>query len=123
MTGRKPLIGIWWDNGRKTIALSHEVDINSSGGDLVDSDLSHSESWLKICHAFGMTDDDEYFIVPRGRVLYQSIDGRGLIYHGRGTSQRRLKAVAKVFRLTSWISRLDDHYAVGRDAYRIFEDS
>ena len=39
MTGRKPLIGIWWDNGRKTVALPHEVDVNSSGGDLVDSDL------------------------------------------------------------------------------------
>lgn len=122
MTRHKPLIGIWWDDGRAIAALSHEIDIDSTGNELVDSNLSHSESWSRICHVLGMTEDDEYFIVPRGRVLYRSMNGRGLIYHGRGTSQRRLQEVAKAFRLTAWDSCLDDHYAVDEDAYRVFED-
>lgn len=116
-----PQIGIWWDNGEKTVALTHDASVNSTGSRLIDSNLSHAESWPSVCHQLGMTANDEYFIIPRGRVLYRPFDGHGLIYHGRGTSPRRLKAIAETFNLAAWESRPDDHYAVGEDTDLIFE--
>jgi hypothetical protein len=117
---RNPLIGIWWDNGLQTVAITHPVDQNSTGRMLVDSNHSHSESWPEVCRRLGHSPDVEYFMVPRGRVLFHSATGRGLIYHGQATTPERLAAVARVFHLTSWSSQLDDHYATGDDLDQIF---
>ena len=117
-----PLIGIWWDNGERIVAISHHVDVNSTGSDLIDSNLEHWSSWPHAYKELGASKADEYFSVPRGRVLHRMVYRRGLIYHGPDTSGPRLERIAEAFGLTDWDSQIDDHYALGSDADSLFYD-
>ena len=47
----------------------------------------------------GRTIADEYFCVPRGRVLWDATNQRGIILHGPATSVERLKLIAQRFNL------------------------
>ncbi len=117
-----PLIGIWWDDGSRRVVLAHPITENATGDTLVDSDLQHVEEWSKVRKQFGRAAREEYFSVPRGRVIYDRRKKRGIIYHGPSTSPERLQEIAEEFQLREWVSRLDEHYYMDADADWLFEE-
>jgi hypothetical protein len=118
----QPTIGIWWDDGRTIAALAHAPTENASKGPLIDSDLNHFEEWPKVAARFALTPQDEYYDVPRGRVLLRQKTGEGLIYHGNATSKARLRKIAATFQLSTWKARRNEHYDMGPEADALFED-
>lgn len=115
-------VGIWWDDGTGQAVLAHSPTENATGDLLVDSNLKHVSEWPRVCKQFGKSAGDEYFSIPRGRVVYDRQHDRGIIYHGPATSPDRLQLIAEEFHLEDWISRLDEHYFTGADADRLFEE-
>ena len=110
-----PLVGIWWDavgwqGGSDLVVLAHPIAATSSGTRFIDSDLNHFEEWDRIASRLNRSSEEEYFVVPRGRVLYRKTNRVGLIYHGTATSETRLKTIAAAFGYVQWENRLDDHY-------------
>jgi hypothetical protein len=118
----QPLVGIWWDDGKILVALTHPITENSSRGPLIDSNLNHWEAWPEVAAMLGLTGDDEYYDVPRGRVLVRQQTGAGLIYHGTSTPPGRLRKIAARFRLSEWTAKLDDHYQLDPDLDAMFGD-
>lgn len=104
-----PLIGIWWDDGRKIVAITEAPPASASHIPLINSELHHSDAWEQVAVQFGLSANDDYREIPRGRVL-QCWAGEGLILHGNGTSDSRRGAIAARFRLTSWTARRMRHY-------------
>ncbi len=92
MRNSERLIGIWWDNGEAIVAIKHPVDVNLTGTELVDSNHSHADEWINACQQLKLSPEIEYFVIPRGRVLYRPQDDCGLIYltnstgHGQTTA-------------------------------------
>ena len=117
-----PRIGIWWDDGTTLVALTHDPTSNASNGLLIDSELNHFEEWDRIAAKFGLTANDEYFEVPRGRVLLDRKTGAGVIYHGTATDSSRLRVIAARFRLTAWTAQRNEHYDMGPEADALFAD-
>lgn len=117
-----PLIGIWWDDGQKLVAFTHSAERNSSSGPLIDSELNHFEQWDQAAPQFALTPQDEYFDVPRGRVLLKHQTGEGLIYHGNGTNGSRLRKIAARFKLSAWSAQRNEHYDMGPEADALFDD-
>lgn len=112
----RSLIGIWWDDGQTLVALTHSSSENASVGTLIDSELNHFEEWERIASQFGLSVEDEYFEVPRGRVLLRPRTGEGVIYHGNATTPSRLRKIAARYKLTKWTAQRNEHYDVGPDA-------
>lgn len=61
---------------------------------------------------FRLTDFEEYFSIPLGRVLWSPAKPISIIYHGNTTTNERLKEIASVFQLGQWESRIDIHYMI-----------
>ncbi|MEZ5941152.1 MAG: hypothetical protein R3C18_07160 [Planctomycetaceae bacterium] len=116
------LIGIWWDDGHEFVALAHGPNENSSGKVLIDSNLNHADEWLHVAGQFGRSASSEYFQIPRGRVLFNNLRQESVILHGTATKLARLNVIAKRFQLQNWTCRIDDHYQVGVDADRLFDE-
>jgi hypothetical protein len=115
-------IGIWWDDGQTLAAITHSPAENSSRqAGFIDSNLNHVDEWPGVAQKFGKTARDEYFIVPRGRVILHGRTGRGVIYHGTGTSAERLKPIAAAFNLANWKAVVDLHYETGAALDDIWE--
>jgi hypothetical protein len=117
-----PKIGIWWDDGKRLVVLSHLPGSESHDGRHVDSDLNHFEEWDKVAKKFGKSSRDEYFCIPRGRVILDTKRNRSVIYHGSSTNKARLVKIAEEFRLENWIAAVDDHYEMGDGVDALFDD-
>jgi hypothetical protein len=118
-----PLTGIWWDNGVKIVVVAHPFAQNShQTGSLIDSNLTHAVVWPSVAAELGRNAEDEYFVIPRGRVLVDLRLRIGIIVHGPATNRSRLRQIARRFRLISWKAEIDDHYCIGADADRLFMD-
>ncbi len=117
-----PQIGIWWDDGKIIVALAHSPTENASSGPLIDSELNHFEQWPEVAARFRLTEDDEYFSVPRGRVLLRRKAGEGIIYHGNATNLTRLRKIAAAFGLTKWTAQRNEHYDMGPEADALFDE-
>lgn len=118
----KPQIGIWWDDGKKIVAFPQEPGRASQITGLCDSDDSHNELWPEVAMRYNADEDDEYFSIPRGRVLWNPVKLQSIIYHGNATNAERLQEIAKVFNLTDWTARADIHYMMGNAADHAFDD-
>jgi hypothetical protein len=117
-----PLLGIWWDSSQQIVIVAHGPDKQTAvQAGMLDSELTHAEEWPKIAKKLGRSSADDYFIVPRGRVLHELKTGRAVIYHGNATSTARLVEIAEAFQLTNWVGRLDDHYSTGESIDALFE--
>lgn len=117
------LIGIWWDDGKQIVALTHPpVTSDSTVDTLIDSDLEHWREWPDVALRLARSANDEYFCVPRGRVLLRSKSGQGMIYHGSATTRARLELIAAEFNLKNWKAAIDLHYEVGDAADALFDD-
>ena len=118
-----PRVGIWWDNGKIIAAIAHPPTENTTRtGTRLDSNLSHADEWTKVARKLGRTTEDEYFSVPRGRVLLEVDSQTGVILHGPATKPQRLALIAKRFALVKWRAELDQHYFTGDEADRLFEE-
>ncbi|BBO31095.1 hypothetical protein [Lacipirellula parvula] len=118
-----PLIGIWWDDGDRIAALSHLPVVSGPiAGGFIDSHLEHWREWPNVAPQFGRSANDEFFHVPRGRVLMRRQTGQGMIYHGSATTQARLALIAAEFKLENWKAAVDLHYEVGDAADALFDD-
>lgn len=117
-----PLIGIWWDDTKKLVVAAHAPTTKSAGEDWYDSTKSHDSEWKRVAHRFGKSSDDDYFVIPRGRVLLSRDKKLGRILHGNGTDASRLQVIARRFQLDHWEAVLDDHYLVGKEADALFDD-
>jgi hypothetical protein len=118
-----PEVGIWWDDGEQIVAVTHSPakDASMAAG-LIDSHLEHWREWPNVALRLARSADDEYFCVPRGRVLLRRDTGQGMIYHGSATSPARLELIASEFKLTNWKSAVDLHYEFGDAADALFDD-
>ena len=117
-------VGIWWDNGTDIVALSHAPDESVTHiGDRIDSNLAHVDEWPNVAVKLGHKEVDEYFCVPRGRVLWDTRKRRGIILHGPATSHERLELIAQRFTLgEGWRAETDCHYYTDADADRLFDE-
>ncbi len=117
-----PQIGIWWDNGSKIVAFSHLPAEPDRSTGLCDSDDAHNDLWPDAAMRFGLTEFEEYFSVPRGRVLWSPAKQTSIIYHGNATGPERLEKIAKEFSLGNWELRTDIHYMMGDSIDYLFDD-
>jgi hypothetical protein len=117
-------VGIWWNNGSTIVALTHALNETVTRiGNRIDSDLAHVDEWPRVAKKLGRTIADEYFCVPRGRVVFDVKSRRGIILHGPATSPERLELIAQRFGLgENWKAEQDTHYFTGDDADRLFDD-
>lgn len=117
-----PSVGIWWDTGKIIAAIAHPPTENATrAGTRVDSNLSHADEWTNAARKLART-EDEYFSVPRGRVLLDVDSLTGIIVHGPATKPNRLALIARRFGLGRWRAELDQHYFTGEDADGLFEE-
>lgn len=84
---------------------------------LIDSTFEHWRAWNSVCKHFKRGSDEEYFVVPRGRVLLRRQDGAGVIYHGDATSNAMLKRIAKLFELATYTTVVNGHYLMDAEEY------
>lgn len=117
-----PHIGIWWENGKTVVAILQSADMVRSELKFLDSELEHWREWPQICRHFGRQQTDDYFEVPRGRVLVRRREGHGILLHGNATSNATLKRIAKIFQIDEWTGQLDEHYLTGPESDRLFDD-
>jgi hypothetical protein len=118
-----PRVGIWWDTGKLIATIAHPATENTTRtGSRLDSNLSHADEWGQVARKLGRTTEDEYFSVPRGRVLLEVDSLTGVIVHGPATKPNRLALIARRFGLAKWRAELDAHYFTGEDADRLFEE-
>lgn len=118
-----PRVGIWWDTGEIIAAIAHPPTENTArAGTRLDSNLSYADEWAQVARQLGWTTDDEYFLVPRGRVLLEIGGLTGIILHGPATKPNRLALIARRFGLGAWRAEVDAHYFTGEDADRLFEE-
>ncbi len=118
-----PLIGIWWDDGGTIADFSHPYSVNSSNvAGRVDSNFAHVDLWRDAALRMKIDHRNEYFSVPRGRVLFDRRTRTGIVLHGNATNAERQKKIAELFRLTKWRAETDLHYSMGAEADRLFED-
>lgn len=115
-------IGIWWDDGTRIVLFKQSPRKPDKYTGLCDSDDNHNDLWPEVAMQLGVGPDDEYFSVPRGRVLWDPKTKISVIYHGNATSAERLEKIAEEFGLTNWISRRDIHYSMGSEADGLFFD-
>jgi len=118
----QPLIGIWWDDGRKLVAFTEPPGAPDPYTQACDSELNHIDKWSVVAEQFGRTQKNEYFSVPRGRVLWFPRKQRAIILHGNGTSSERLEVIARHFQLRNWKAETDVHYLTGTEADALFDD-
>jgi len=119
-----PRIGIWWIGGETVAVLSHPYTQNATRiAGRLDSNLAHVDEWPRVAARFGCTADDEYFAIPRGRVLWDAKQQCGIIIHGPSINRQCLEVIASRFYLgKKWKAEEDLHYATGADADRLFDD-
>jgi len=106
----KPITGIWWDDGTKIVAFRSETSHACQISGLCDSENSHNDLWPEAAMRYDAGEDDEYFSIPRGRVLWNPVKLQSIIYHGNGTSAVRLEKIAAIFKLSDWTTHSDIHY-------------
>jgi hypothetical protein len=117
---RQPLSGIWWCTADILVAVLDPLAIPSVAP-RIDSDLAHADVWPMVAKHFGRSPASEYFDTPRGRVQLVGLAGPSVVLGGRTTSEVQARAIAEAFGLAEWRVELDDHYATGSDADKLFD--
>jgi hypothetical protein len=120
--GKGPHVGIWWAEGKRIAAMLQAGAKVRTREPLVDSDLDHWRQWPAVAGHFVRSKSDNYFDVPRGRVLLNRATGSGVIYHGNETEQDALQEIAKLYELPQWDSHVDEHYLMGAEIDDLFDD-
>jgi hypothetical protein len=119
--GLGPYVGIWWAKDRRIAAMLQVAAEIRASSPLVDCDLEHLKAWSAVAAHFGRREADNYFDVPRGRVLWSRETDCGIIYHGNETQPATLKRIAKLYGLIKWNGHIDEHYLMGDEADALFD--
>ena len=106
-------VGIWWQNDQQLVAFRQPVTEIATTGHLVDSDLTHDSAWETARWELLPPPTVEYFQIPRGRILWDTVHRSGIVYHGNSTSEAVFKELARLYGLPRWEARLDEHYLTG----------
>ncbi len=117
-----PAPGIWWAVDANVVALLQLPQRSERSGPFLDSTLAHVDEWPEVANLFGRSRDSRYFDVPRGRVLLKGRTDCAVIYHGNETTAATLRQIAHAFNLNEWNAAIDEHYLMGVEADRLFED-
>ena len=116
ITGTRALgfhVGIWWHDAERLVAFLQSIAEIKAVGHLIDSGLSHDAVWETARHELTDHEDAEYFEIPRGRIVWDTVHCSGILYHGNATPTDVLEDLARLFRLPRWETRLDEHYLTG----------
>lgn len=106
-------VGIWWHDAQRLFAFLQSIAQIKEPGNLIDSELSHDSCWDIVRKDFSCRNETEYYEIPRGRIVWDTIHRSRIVYHGNSTSEDHLEELARIFRLPRWVPRLDDHYLTG----------
>ncbi len=113
-----PSVGIFWLYGECVIfAERTPVAEGQPYGDAVSGWRDHAEYWEEL-RSSGSLDvlpeplREEYFSIPRGRVVYHRGDGTFHVYHGNNVTDEDLARVAAYFGLPAkqTVFEQDLHY-------------
>ena len=106
-------VGIWWHDDERLVAFLQSISEIKAVGHLIDSDLSHDSVWETARHELTGHENAEYFDIPRGRIVWDTVHCSGILYHGNATPNEVFEELARLFRLPRWEARLDEHYLTG----------
>ena len=106
-------VGIWWHDAERLVAFLQSITEIKAVGHLIDSDISHDSTWETARHELVCPKEAEYFDVPRGRIVWDTVRQSGILYHGNATPTGVFEELARHFRLPRWEARLDEHYLTG----------
>ena len=106
-------VGIWWHDDERLVAFLQSISEIKAVGHLIDSDLAHDAVWEIARHELTGHENAEYFDIPRGRIVWDTVHCSGILYHGNATPTEVFEELARLFRLPRWEARLDEHYLTG----------
>lgn len=106
-------VGIWWHDDELLVAFLQSISEIKAEGHLIDSDLSHDSVWETARHELTGHENAEYFDIPRGRIVWDTVRCSGILYHGNATPTNVFEQLARLFRVPRWEARLDEHYLTG----------
>lgn len=112
-----PQVGIFWIyKSRIFHAETVAVEDGTRYGDAIGGNADHADTWekLRTCGKLSKLPEnlsDEYFSIPRGRVVFHTDTGRYTILHGSLTA-RQIETVRKYFCLPEDLcdAETDLHY-------------
>ena len=113
-----PQDGIFWLY-RHEIIFAHKVPLSCGlkYGDAITGTKDHADYWEELREIGKLTQlptelQDEYFSIPRGRVVYHSDTDRFFIYHGNNVTKNDLAKICRDFNLpkAKTICEKDLHY-------------
>lgn len=116
---KNPSVGIWWFyDGQLLFADSVELKDGQTYGDCIIGPSDHADYWDKLAvyekmHVLPPELREEYFLVPRGRVVYHKDSNRFTILHG-GLKKAELNKIRKFFCLPKSQTDFDTdfHYQI-----------
>jgi len=115
-------VGIWWHSSEQLLLILQPTKELTENEGVIDSDLWHSEEWGLALSILNADPAQQYFEIPRGRVVYDVLGSRGVIYHGNETKDSQLKVIARACGYRDWTAVLDNHYLMGAAADALFWD-
>ncbi|WP_296330555.1 hypothetical protein [uncultured Treponema sp.] len=113
-----PAVGIFWLYQHKII-FSHSVPLADGQhyGEAVTGVKDHADYWEELRNAGKLAVlpqalQEEYFSIPRGRVVYHSDSDMFFVYHDNNVSKSDLNKVCKTFNLPKAKTKFeqDIHY-------------
>jgi hypothetical protein len=114
----EPRIGIFWIFEDRIFDMVMEPARSIEGNSISkDSSHAHLDRWeeLRAQGKLGRLPQilqDEYFYVPRGRVVFLKIEMKYIIYHGDEFTDLHRELIMNAFKLPPEITedRVDEHY-------------
>lgn len=113
-----PKVGIFWLYQHEII-FSHSVSLAEGlhYGEAVTGVKDHADYWEELRNGGKLAVlpqalQEEYFLIPRGRVVYHSDTDTFFVYHGNNVSKSDLNKVCKIFNLPKSKTKFeqDFHY-------------
>ena len=113
-----PRVGIFWLY-KHEIAFMHAVPLEDglAYGDAVGGTKDHADYWEELrssgeLEKLPVVMRDEYFRIPRGRVVFHRDNGRFYVYHGNNVTRADLEKIRKAFGLNKADTSFDQdlHY-------------
>ena len=111
-------VGIFWIY-RHEIIFSHSVNLSDGEryGEAVTGTKDHADYWEELrqnglLSTLPVPLREEYFSIPRGRVVYHTDSEKFFVYHGNNVTKSDLQKVAQLFSLpkVKTVFEKDLHY-------------
>ena len=104
-------VGIFWVIYGKVYYKLQEKEENAvdRSTNKIDSDYGHFYEWDNLCGKLYQRADFATF--PRGRVLYDMIERKHIVYRDECITEEELKKVIKAFDLKEYQTLTDEHYS------------